>query len=169
MEPIDFILKRDGGSYHVGRWWGEPKILGSGDNSTPVMEWIGRRVRSDGGESDTQIWDAAGLVFDWACSYAMSKISASGDPHPVGEPAYPPYLDDDTSVTVKRYPDPDDGQDRAAVQARLRVFVDGVQRDVDCDVESRFDLGDRQPNCQIRDAIVLLADWMAEETARQSR
>ena len=169
MDHGDFIIRRDGDSYHIERWWGEPEILRPGSSSTPVIERIGRRIRPDGDEGDARIWDAAGLVFDWACSYAMSKISASGDPHPISEPAARPYLADGTSVTVKRYPDSYDGQDRAVIQVRLRVFVDGVQRSVNCEVEPRFDLGDRQPDSQMRDAIVLLADWMVEETARQTK
>lgn len=168
MDQGDFTIRRDGDSYHVQRWWGEPKILGSGDNSTPVVKPIERRVRSDGDESDARIWNAAGCVFDWACSHAMSKISTSGDPHPISESTDRPYLADGTSVTVERYPDPHDGQDRAAIRAYLQVFVDGVQRDVKRDVEPQFDLSDQQPNNQIRDAIILLADWMVEETARQS-
>ena len=169
MEQVDFTIKRYGDSYHVERWWGEAKWLNSQDDSEPVVERIERRVRPDGDESDTRIWSAARHVFNWACRYAMSKVSASGDAHSTNEPTGHPHFADDSSVKVERYPDPSDGQDWAVIQLCLQVFVGGVERVVDCDVEPRFNLGAQQPDSQLCDAITLLADWMVEETARQMK
>ncbi len=169
MEPVDFRIKRDGDCYHMERLWGEAKVLNSRDDSMPIPEQIERRVCPDGDAGDVRIWDAARRVFDLVRSHAIRKISASGNARSTSKSTGHLDFVIGTSVTVERDPDSDDGRDLAVVRLDLPAFLDSGEKVDDCDVEIRFDLDARQPDSQICDAIILLADWMVEETARQTK
>lgn len=167
MEQVDFTIKRYDDSYHIERLRGEAKIVKPGDDSIPVVKSIGRWVRRDGDENDAGIRDAARRVFDSTCSHAMRKISASGDARCASKPIGHLHFANGTSVTVERYPDLDDGRNLAVTRLGLPVFLDSGEGVDDCDVELLFDLDARQPDSQMCDAIILLVDWMVEETARR--
>ena len=169
MEQVDFTIKRYGNSYHIERLEGEAKVLNSGDDSIHAVEPKRWWVHRDGDEGNAQIWEAARRVFDSTCSPAMRKISASGDVLSTSKSTGHLRFADGTLVTVERGPDSDDGRDLAVVRLDLPVSLDNGERVDDCDVELQFDLDARQPDSQMCDAIILLVDWMVEETARQTK
>ena len=167
MTQIEFTIERHGDSYHAIRWLGEAKFLGHGGDPTTPMKKIEGWARPNLDEGNTRIWRAAAHVFGSARSYAMCKIGANPDDRFVGDPPNKYWIGDTASVQVERYPHPEDGHDQAVVRSSLPMFADDSINSDDLKTERCFDLAARQPDAQICEALIVLTDWMIEETVRQ--